>query len=280
MHTVLWRIMEINQIKLLGLMKQYLTILAHVVLVVNTLLAIVFCLYLILYEVDFFLVLWLGSVVGLVSCPLGLILLILAWVRRWDQRIPITVWSLSIVAVILLSMYVLPPATKRIPYAMERHYLKYSEQIRQLSDYALDSLQLPDSTSIVLSKDTFITRHVLGKHPMHDFENVFFMYNDTVFDVDEERLMEARRLLAKCGLKECTVYSHYQLVEFEFAHKGFGTWWFRVPRQPLTEEEIELQKEDYHLCPCSAEVYFIFDGGAIDHDCPFPYKEDFINRKP
>ena len=60
-------------------MKQYLTILAYVVLVVNTLLATIFCLTLLLYEVDFFLVLWLGSVVGLVSFPLGLILLVLAW---------------------------------------------------------------------------------------------------------------------------------------------------------------------------------------------------------
>ena len=253
---------------------------AYIILSVNTLLTILYCLFYSLYEVDLSLVVWFSSFVAICSFPAGLGVSIYALFQKTDNRsrIIILIWNAIIIALWLLLFYVLPDGTNRIPEDMEKKYIANRDAIMHLCRYATDSLSLPDSTALVITKHHHLqTRKVIGRY--HRLAPpIWICTKDTVFDIDDSQAQRIRLLHKAANIGEFTVFMPDSLVNIHFTNRGFATYWYEIPRRPYSEQEMYILLKNIYSCPYLPEVSFNYAGGALDHDDPFP-KDHFLQSR-
>ena len=257
-------------------MKQSIRVMTYICLGINILLSMLFCVAYCIYEVDLFVVVWLSSALGLFTFPIGIGLSIYALVQKQDKffRKVTLIWNAAIIGLFGLTFYVLPSGTERLVNGMEDKYLSHYDAIQHLCAYATDSLVLPDSAALVVTKDGNLqTCKVVGK--------VFFMPSviyteDTTFVIDENQSQRLLQLHKASKMGEFTVYRPDNQINITFSTRGFGRFWYEIPYHPYTEEEMYFHLNNYHYCPYTREICFLFDGGAIHHDAPFPMKDQFL----
>lgn len=257
-------------------MKQAVHITTYICLSINTLLSLLFCVAYSIYEVDLFLAVWLSSTLAIFTFPIGIGLSIYALFQKNDKRFRIVtlIWNTIIIGLFGLTFYVLPSGTQRVVNGMEDKYLANYDAIQQLCRYATDSLLLPDSSALIITKDGNIkTRKVVGK-------NIFLpslvLSKDTSFVVDESQAQRLLQLHEASKMGDFSVFRPDNLINITFSSRGFGRYWYEIPHHPYTEKEMYFQLNNYHYCPYKQEVCFLFDGGGIDHDCSFPMKDQFL----
>lgn len=257
-------------------MKKSARIVTYICLGINTLLSLLFCAAYYIYEVDLFLPVWISSALGLFTFPIGIGLSIYALVQKQDNlfRIITLIWNAVIIGLFVLAFYVLPSGTERLVYGMEDKYRSHYDAIQHLCSYATDSLELPDSTALVVTKyGNLRTRKVVGK----TFYMPSVIYTeDTTFVVDENQSRRLLQLHKASKMGEFTVFRPDNQINISFSTRGFGRFWYEIPYRPYTEEEMYHHLYNYHYCPYTREVCFLFDGGAVDHESPFPMKDQFL----
>ena len=255
---------------------------AYIILSVNTLLTILYCLFYSLYEVDLSLVVWLSSCfVAICSFPAGLGVSIYALFQKTDNRsrIIILIWNAVIIALWLLLFYVLPNGTNRIPEDMEKKYIANRDAIMHLCRYATDSLSLPDSTALVITKYHHLqTRKVTGRNRIITYP-IWIFTEDTVFDIDASQAQRIIQLHKAANIGEFTVYMPDSLVNIHFTNRGFGKYWYVIPRHLYSEQEMYILLNNIYSCPYLPEVSFKYAGGTTIHDTPFPKKAHFLQSR-
>ncbi len=258
-------------------MKRIIPIITYIILAINTLYVFLLCLNICLYEVDLFLPIWIGSIIAIHTILVGLGLSIYALVQKDNPvfRKVALIWNGSLIVLLLLTFYVLPNGTNRIPNGMEKQYMDNHDAIMHLCRYATDSLSLPDSTALVITQNNQLqTRKVTGRNRIITYPVRIFT-EDTVFDIDASQAQRIIQLHKAANIGEFTIFMPDSLVNIHFANRGFGKYWYEIPRHPYSEEEMYVQLNNIHTCPYSREVCFLFDGGALDYEASFP-KDQFL----
>ena len=253
-------------------MKRHLPVITYIILTVNTLYVLLFCFGICLYEVDLFLPIWISSLIAIYTIPIGLGLSIYALFQKDNPilRKVTLIWNGTLIILLVLTFYVMPSGTNRIPNGMEKQYITNREAIIRLCRYATDSLSLPDSTALVITQNNHLqTRKVTGRNRIITYP-IWISTEDTVFDIDASQAQRIIQLHKAANIGEFTVFMPDSLVNIHFANRGFGKYWYEIPRHPYSEQEMYVQLNNIHACPYSREVCFLFDGGAIDHDASFP----------
>lgn len=258
-------------------MKRLVSIITYVILTINTLYISLFCLFFCFYEVDLFLLIWISSLIAICTIPVGLGLSIYALFQKDNPlfRKVTLIWNGSLIILLVLTFYVLPSGTNRIPDGMEKQYTANHDAIMHLCRYATDSLSLPDSTALVITQNNHLqTRKVVGRNRLISYPIRIFT-EDTVFDIDASQAQRIIQLHKAANIGEFTVYMPDSLVNIHFTHRGFGTYWYEIPHHPYSEQEMYIQLNNMYACPYLPEVSFQFAGGATSHDAPFP-KAQFL----
>ncbi|MBR3407271.1 MAG: hypothetical protein IKG86_00320 [Paludibacteraceae bacterium] len=253
-------------------MKRIIPIITYIILAINTLYVFLLCLNICLYEVDLFLPIWIGSVIAIHTILVGLGLSIYALVQKDNPvfRKVALIWNGSLIVLLVLTFYVLPNGTNRIPNGMEKQYMDNHDAIIHLCRYATDSLSLPDSTALVITKNSQLqTRKVIGRNRLISYPVRIFT-EDTVFDIDASQAQRIIQLHKAANIGEFTVFMPDSLVNIHFTNRGFGKYWYEIPHHPYLEQEMYFQLNNKYACPYLPEVSFQFAGGATSHDTPFP----------
>lgn len=248
----------------------------YVCLIINTLLTILFGLAYCVYEVDLFLVVWMSSLLAVFAFPAGIGLSIYALIQKNDRRFRMVtlIWNMAIIALFGLVFYVLPSGSQRVVNGMERDYLSHHDAIRHLCRYATDTLLLPEGSAIVVTENGKLkTRKVTGRS---FYMPTMVLTEDTLFELDDCQVQRLLQLHKAAKMGDMSVCQSDSSVVFRFVSRVFGTYWYAIPRQPYTEEDMLFQLNHDHYCPYSLEVCFLFDGGATGHEIPFPMKEYFL----
>jgi len=271
----------------------------YAVCAVNSVLLLLFATDYLLCEIDLFLVVWISASVMLVTVPLGVIAFCfsLFHLRQRPGRI-VAIWSVALVLVAVVVFVLLPSGSSRVPYKMEKHYLKNQAAMESLANRlysimpdstqweitssgdmswhritsetnywgyprTLDSLTLPDSASMV------VTTQALSEDIDYRLE-LPQPLQDSILDV-----------LKSLHCDKLTLYKPTALVLFDYLHSGFSSYWYEMTLIPFTPKQLQQQMDTYNAIPFSPKVCFRFHGGATDGDSPFPYKEAYLKtRRP
>ena len=263
---------------------------AYGICAINSLVLLVFVIDWLFCEVDLFGFIWmLSAIVLLWSVPLGLILFIysLFHLRQRAGRC-IALWNVLIVLVACVTFWLLPNGLSRVPVKMERHCLKYESTMLSVANQLYDLM--PDSTMLVYTQKGETTLSRIGS-----VNNLFgypFVYDTDTLDASAIPSLEGCHdsggvclndsiisLLKFLHCKKLTVYKPTGLATFHYLTSGWATYWFEVSLNPYTEEARQRQLDTYNIIPFSSHVCFRFDGGATDHDGPFPYKEKYLEAR-
>lgn len=258
-------------------MKRHLPVITYIILTINTLYVLLFCFAICLYEVDLFLPIWIGSIIAIHTIPVGLGLSIYVLFQKDNPilRKVSLIWNGTLIILLVLTFYVLPSGTNRIPNGMEKQYITNREAIIRLCRYATDSLSLPDSTALVITQNNHLqTRKVTGRNRIITYP-IWISTEDTVFDIDASQAQRIIQLHKAANIGEFTVFMPDSLVNIHFTNRGFGKYWYEIPHHPYSEQEMYIQLNNKYACPYLPEVSFQFVGGATSNDTPFP-KAQFL----
>ena len=260
---------------------------AYGICAINSLVLLVFMVEWLFCEIDLFGLLWmLSAIVLLWSVPLGLIIFIysLFHLRQRAGRC-IALWNVLIVLVACVTFWLLPNGLSRVPAKMEQHCLKYESTMLAVANQLYDLM--PDSTMLVYTQNGEVTLSRIDS-----VNNLFgypFVYDTDTLDSSAIPSLEGYRkaggdvssilnsqLINSLHCKKLTVYKPTGLATFDYLYSGWARYWFEVSLNPYTEEVRQRQLDTYNIIPFSSHVCFRFDGGATDHDGPFPYKEKYL----
>lgn len=260
---------------------------AYGICAINSLVLLVFMVEWLFCEIDLFGLLWmLSAIVLLWSVPLGLIIFIysLFHLRQRAGRC-IALWNVLIVLVACVTFWLLPNGLSRVPAKMEQHCLKYESTMLAVANQLYDLM--PDSTMLVYTQNGEVTLSRIDS-----VNNLFgypFVYDTDMLDSSAIPSLEGYRkaggyvssilnsqLINSLHCKKLTVYKPTGLATFDYLYSGWARYWFEVSLNPYTEEVRQRQLDTYNIIPFSSHVCFRFDGGATDHDGPFPYKEKYL----
>ena len=260
--------------------------LGYGVCAVNSLLLLLVAVDYLFCEVDLFLIIWMSSIVLLVTVPIGVICFIYSLFHlrhRVGRRVAI--WSLALVLFLFVLFYLLPSGSSRIPVKMEKHCLKHEATMLAVANQIYDLM--PDSTMLEYSTSEGITLSridSLGNYMGYPFA----VENNTQHAADVPSLegchdsggvclQDSLSLLLKpLHCDKLTLYKPTGLALFNYLYRGFATYWFEVSLVPFTSEQVQQQLDDHYTVPFSSHVCFRFRGGATDGDAPFPYKEQYV----
>ena len=239
----------------------------------NSLLLLLLAVDYIFCEIDLFLVVWMSSILLLVTVPLGLVCFIvsLCHLRQREERL-IVIWNVLLVAVLFVVFYLLPSGSSRIPAKMEKHCVQHGADMLALTNQLYDLM--PDSTMLEYSSKEGITLSRIDslKNPLgHPFANT-----DTTLSLNGDLPNNLQHQLKALHCYKLTLYKPTALATFNYLHSGFATYWFEVLLTPYTPEQVQQQLNDSYTVPFSSHVCFRFHGGATDGDAPFPYKEQYV----
>ena len=263
---------------------------AYGICAINSLVLLVFMVEWLFCEIDLFGLLWmLSAIVLLWSVPLGLIIFIysLFHLRQRAGRC-IALWNVLIVLVACVTFWLLPNGLSRVPAKMEQHCLKYESTMLAVANQLYDLM--PDSTMLVYTQNGEVTLSRIDS-----VNNLFgypFVYDTDMLDSSAIPSLEGYRkaggyvssilnsqLINSLHCKKLTVYKPTGLATFDYLYSGWARYWFEVSLNPYTEEVRQRQLDTYNIIPFSSHVCFRFDGGATDHDGPFPNKEKYLELR-
>ena len=260
---------------------------AYGICAINSLVLLVFMVEWLFCEIDLFGLLWmLSAFVLLWSVPLGLIIFIysLFHLRQRAGRC-IALWNVLIVLVACVTFWLLPNGLSRVPAKMEQHCLKYESTMLAVANQLYDLM--PDSTMLVYTQKGEVTLHSIDS--LNNILGYPFVADTDTFDASAIPSLEGYRkaggyvssilnsqLINSLHCKKLTVYKPTGLATFDYLYSGWARYWFEVSLNPYTEEVRQRQLDTYNIIPFSSHVCFRFDGGATDHDGPFPYKEKYL----
>ena len=204
-----------------------------------------------------------------------------------------------IVLVACVTFWLLPNGLSRVPAKMEQHCLKYESTMLAVANQLYDLI--PDSTMLVYTQNGEVTLSRIDS-----VNNLFgypFVYDTDTLDASGTMSTghsfsssEGRETSSGCfsdsggvclndsiisllkflHCKKLTIYKPTGLATFDYLYSGWARYWFEVSLTPYTEETRQRQLNTYNIIPFSSHVCFRFDGGATDHDGPFPYKEKYL----
>lgn len=269
----------------------------YAVCVVNSVLLLLFAVDYLLCEIDLFLVVWFLSSVLLVTIPLGLIAFIFSLFHLLQRpgRI-VAIWSAALVLAAVVVFVLLPPGSSRVPYKMEKHYLKNQATMESLAN-RLYSI-MPDSTQWVLTSSGEMSWHRITSetnyfgYPMVEDsltlpDSASMVVTTQALPEDIDYKLELPQplqdsildVLKSLHCEKLTLYKPTALALFDYIHSGFASYWFEMTLIPFTSEQMQQQMGTYNAIPFSPQVCFRFHGGATDGDGPFPYKEAYLKDR-
>ena len=249
--------------------------LGYGVCAVNSLLLLLVAVDYLFCEVDLFLIIWMSSILLLVTVPIGVICFFYSLFHlrhRVGRRVAI--WSLALVLFLFVVFYLLPSGSSRIPAKMESHCLKHEADMLAIANQIYDLM--PDSTMLEYTPKDGVTLYRI-----QSFNNIFsypFSGNEDTLDASAYSHFSIlnSQLLESLHCDKLTLYKPTGLALVDYLTSGFATYWFEVSLTPYTEDDQQRLLNTYNAIPYSSHVCFRFHGGATDGDAPFPYKEQYI----
>ena len=253
---------------------------------VNSLLLLLVAVDYLFCEVDLFLIIWMSSILLLVTVPIGVICFIYSLFHlchRVGRRVAI--WSLALVLFLFVVFYLLPSGSSRIPAKMESHCVKHEATMLALANQLYDLM--PDSTMLKYTPSDGIT--LLRIDSVNNYMGYPFAVENSTQDAATVLSLEGCHdgggvclqdslslLLESLHCNRLTIYKPTGLALFDYLTRGFATYWFEVSLTPYTEDDQQRLLNTYNAVPFSSHVCFRFHGGATDGDAPFPCKEQYI----
>ena len=260
--------------------------LGYGVCAVNSLLLLLVAVDYLFCEVDLFGIIWMTSIVLLVTVPIGVICFIysLFHLRQQAGRF-VAIWSLALVLFLFVVFYLLPSGSSRVPSKMESHCIKHEATMLALANRLYDLM--PDSTmlkytpsdGIILSRIDSVNNYMgypfAVENSTQDAASVLSL--EGCHDSGGVCLQDSLSLLLKSlHCNRLTLFKPTGLALFDYLTSGFATYWFEVSLTPYTEEDQQRLLNTYNAVPFSSHVCFRFYGGATDGDAPFPYKDKYV----
>ena len=248
-----------------------------VVCAINSLLLLFAMIDYLICEVDLFGLVWMSlSFVGVVTVPLGLVMVIqsLFFLRSRRARI-ILFWSLGIAVLPFIVFGLLPPGERRAPQKMEKYYLKNRTDMELLARRLYEVM--PDSTQLVYNQKGSHTVKCLA--PDSDYWGYPMVKDscaDTVLVLPPSLQDSLTALMRSLRCKNVRLYKPTALARFHYRNSGFATYWFQLTLRPYTPEQMRRQLNAYNVIPYSPQVCFCYHGGATDGDSPFPGKDSYL----
>lgn len=236
-----------------------------------------------LYEIDTFVLVWIGAMPLLVTLPIGLIGVGYACWHIKDRSGCILL-ACSLMPIVIYSLvYVFPSAAERVPMAMVQHYETEETKMRTIAEYV--NALLPDMTYIhYTNEDEVRTLATLGDRRLgNPYMYVFSHFysqeeQDSVLasaHITKQHLDTIKHMLCDANLDAIEVYKD-EFVRIPFVSLGFSTWYFEIPFKPYSGEQILEQKKDFECLPISEELSLRFHSGGPSGGTPFPYKEKLM----
>ena len=248
-----------------------------VVCVINSLLLLFAMVDYLFYQVDLFGLVWMSfSFVGVVTVPLGLVMVVqsLFFLRSRRARI-ILFWSLGIAVLPFIVFGLLPPGERRAPQQMEKYYLKNRTYMELLARRLYEVM--PDSTQLVYyQKGTYTVECLASDTDFWGYPLVKDSCADTVLALPPSLQDSLTSLMRSLRCKSVRLYKPTALARFHYRNSGFATYWFQLTLRPYTPEQMRRQLNAYNVIPFSPQVCFCYHGGATDGDGPFPGKDSFV----
>lgn len=254
--------------------------LAYGVCIVNTLLLLLFSVDYLFCEIDLFLILWMSSMVMIVTIPLGVACFVysLFRLRQHPGRV-IALWTLLLLLLAFIVLMVLPSGSSRVPAKMEKHCIKHEAAMLSLANSLYATM--PDSTMLEVTRTGGIS--LLRIQSTNNFFSYPLPVDSDTLNVSASALnipSDMPDIMKTIHCKELTVYKPTGLATFDYLTMGFGSYWFEVSIIPYTNKARQQQLNTYNVIPYSSHTCFRFHGGATDGDSPFPYKEEYLRRHP
>lgn len=239
-----------------------------------------------LYEIDTFLLVWFGVMPLFVTLPIGLIGVGYAFGYLKSIRGRFLQVSLLLPIAIYHVIYVFPSAAERVPTAMVQHYETEGDKMRKIAEYV--NALLPDNTYIhCTNKDEVRTLATLGERQFwNPYVCVFSHFysqeeKDSVLasaHITKQHLDTIKHMLCDANLDAIEVYKD-EFVRIPFVSHGFSTWYFEIPFEPYSGEQMLQQEKDFECLPISAELSLHFHSGGPSQGDPFPCKEKLMKKK-
>lgn len=248
-----------------------------VVCVINSLLLLFAMVDYLFYQVDLFGLVWMSfSFVGVVTVPLGLVLVIqsLFFLRSRRARV-ILFWSLGIAVLPFIVFGLLPPGEWRAPQQMEKYYQKNHPDMELLTQRLY--VAMPDSTRLVFYPNgEYSVKCLTPDSDYWGYPLVKDSCADTVLVFPPSLQDSLTALMRSLRCKNVRLYKPTALARFHYRNSGFATYWFQLTLRPYTPEQMRRQLNAYNVIPFSPQVCFCYHGGATDGDGPFPGKDSFV----
>lgn len=252
---------------------------AYGVCAINSLILLMAAVDYLFCEVDLFGILWMSSILLLVTLSIGVIFFIysLFHLRHKEERC-IAIWTAAMVLFFFVAFWLLPSGSSRVPAKMEQHCLRHEEEMLSIANrlYAV----MPDSTCLEYTPS--------GGISLTCIDSLYTYWGNPIAKdsctVDSSALApiptdSINRVLKTLHCDRLIIYKPTGLALFRYLTSGFGSFWFGVSLTPYTSEQVQQQLDSYYTVPFSSHVCFRFHGGAIGGDDPFPYKEEYLESK-
>lgn len=227
----------------------------------NIVFTLLFVLGVLVYEIDTFLLVWLGTMPLLVTLPIGLLGIGYACWHIKSRLGRFLLVSLLLPIIIYSLVYVFPSAAERIPMAMVQHYETEGDKMKGIAKYV--NALLPENTNI----------RCTNIDSQEEQDSIFASTHITKLHLDT-----IKHMLCDANLDAIEVYKD-EFVRIPFVSHGFSTWYFEIPFEPYSGEQMLLQEKDFECLPISAELCLRFHSGGPSQGAPFPYKEKLMRKK-
>ena len=247
--------------------------LGYGVCAVNSLLLLLVAVDYLFCEVDLFLIIWMSSILLLVTVPIGVICFIYS-LFHLRQRVGrhVAIWSLALVLFLFVVFYLLPSGSSRVPAKMESHCVKHEATMLAVANQIYDLM--PDSTMLEYTLSDGITLSRIDS--VNNYMGYPFAKSDTSLNLIGNMPDSLDIQLKTLHCDRLTLYKPTDLALFNYLTRGFATYWFEVSLVPYTEDDQQRLLNTYNAVPFSSHVCFRFHGGATDGDASFPYKDKYV----